>query len=251
MHSGTFQTTKGNGNNKTESEGTHTSSLNHMWEAGRATWGFWPRTIPPGGGSHIHFFMWMDATQVFIQQNSSNCMAKMSEFIVCIWRVSREGNFKDKWRNAYHWDKLIFSSSKRVPWTARSKQSILSRSVLGVHWKDWCWSWNSNTLATSYKELTHWKRPWCWEGLGAGEGDDRGWDGWMASPTRWTCVWVNSGSWWRTGRPGVLPFMGSQRVRHDWATELNWTEVACMAVFAGFKILKGTSNLEVHRQMNR
>ena len=97
---------------------------------------------------------------------------------------------------------------------------------MGVHWKDWCWSWNSNTLATSCEELTHWKRLWCWEGLGAGgEGDDRGWDGWMASPTRWTWVWVNSGSWWWTGRPGVLRFMGSQIVRHDWATELNWTEL--------------------------
>ena len=65
----------------------------------------------------------------------------------------------------------------------------------------------------------------CWEGLGAGrEGDDRGWDSWMASPTRWTWVWVNFGSWWWTGRPGVLRFMGSQRVGHDWATELNWTE---------------------------
>ena len=85
------------------------------------------------------------------------------------------------------------------------------------------WSWNSNTLATSCKELTRWKRPWCWEGLGSGgEGDDRGWDGWMASPTQWTWVWVNSGSWWWTGRPGVLRFMGSQRVGHDWATELNW-----------------------------
>ena len=63
----------------------------------------------------------------------------------------------------------------------------------------------------------------CWEGLGAGgEGDDRGWDGWMASPTQWTWVWVNSGSWWWTGRPGVLRFMGSQRVGHDWATERNW-----------------------------
>ena len=97
------------------------------------------------------------------------------------------------------------------------------RSVLGVHWKDWYWSWNSNTLATSCEELTHWKRPWCWEGLGAGgEGDDRGWDGWMASPTWWTWVWVNSGSWWWTGRPCVLWFMGLQRVGHDWATELNW-----------------------------
>ena len=81
-----------------------------------------------------------------------------------------------------------------------------------------------HTHATSCEELTHWKRPWCWEGLGAGgEGDDRGWDGWMASLTGWTWVWVNSGSWWWTGRPGVLRFMGLQRVGHDWATELNWT----------------------------
>ena len=86
---------------------------------------------------------------------------------------------------------------------------------------------NSSTLATSCEELTHWKRVWCWEGLGAGgEGGDRGWDGWMASLTRWTWVWVNSGSWWWTGRPGVLWFMGSQRVGHDWATELNWTELS-------------------------
>ena len=97
------------------------------------------------------------------------------------------------------------------------------RSALGFLWKEWCWGWNSSTLTTSCEELTHWKRLWCWEGLGAGgEGDDRGWDGWMASPTRWTWVWVNSGSWWWTGRPGKLRFMGSQRVGHDWATELNW-----------------------------
>ena len=70
------------------------------------------------------------------------------------------------------WRRLL-----RVPWTAR-------RSVLGVHRKDWCWSWNFNTLATWCKELTHLKRPWSWERLRAGgEGDDRGWDGWMASPT--------------------------------------------------------------------
>ena len=82
------------------------------------------------------------------------------------------------------------------------------------------------TLATSREELTHWKRPLCWEGLGAGgEGEDRGWDGWMASPTRCTWIWVNSRSWWWTGRPGVLRFMGLQRVGHDWATELHWTEV--------------------------
>ena len=97
------------------------------------------------------------------------------------------------------------------------------RSALGFLWKEWCWTWNSSTLATSCEELTHWKRLWCWEGLGAGgEGGDRGWDGWMASLTQWIWVSVNSGSWWWTGRPGVLQFMGSQRVGHDWATDLIW-----------------------------
>ena len=81
--------------------------------------------------------------------------------------------------------------------------------------------WSSNTLATWCEELTHWKRHWCWKILKAGEGDNRGWDGWMASLTQWTWVWVNSGSWWWTRRPGVPRFMRSQRVRHDWATELN------------------------------
>ena len=99
------------------------------------------------------------------------------------------------------------------------------RPVLGVHWKDWCWGWNSNTFATSCKELTHWKRPWCWEGLGAGgEGDDRGWDDWMASPTPGVHSNSCASSWWWPWRPGVLQFMGLQRIRHDWATELNWTE---------------------------
>ena len=124
----------------------------------------------------------------------------------------------------------------RVHWTARrSNQHILKEnSVLGVHWKDWCWSWNSNTLATWCQELTHWKRPWFWERLRAGgEGDDRGWDGWMASLTRWTWVWVNCRSWWWTGRPGVLRFMGSQRVRHDWATEVRHWKMDAQACPSG------------------
>ena len=118
------------------------------------------------------------------------------------------------------WRRLL-----RVPWTARgSNQSILKETSPGYSLEGLFWGWNSNTLATSCKELTHWKRLWCWEGLGAGrEGDDRGWGGWMASPTQCTWVWVNSGSWWWTGRPGMLPFMGLQRVGHDWATELNWS----------------------------
>ena len=76
------------------------------------------------------------------------------------------------------------------------------------------------------EELTHWKRPWFWERLRAGgEGDDRGWDGWMASLTQWTWVWVNSRSWWWTGRPGLLQFRGSQRVGHDLS---NWTELSLL-----------------------
>ena len=88
--------------------------------------------------------------------------------------------------------------------------------------KDWCWSWNFNTLATWCEEPTHWKIPWHWERLKAGgEGDDRGWDGWMASLIWWTWVWVGSRSWWWTGKPGMLHSTGSQRVGHDWVTELN------------------------------
>ena len=99
------------------------------------------------------------------------------------------------------------------------------KSVLSVHWKDCCWSWNFNTFDTWCEKLTHLKRPWCWERLEVGgEWDDRGWDGWLSSPTQQTWVWVNSGNWWWTGRPGVLWFMGSQRVEHDWVTELNWTD---------------------------
>ena len=86
-------------------------------------------------------------------------------------------------------------------------------------------------------ELTHWKRLWCWEGLGAGgEGDDRGWDGWMASLTWRTWVWVNSGSWWWTGRPGVLQFMGLQRVGHDWVNDLIWSEYSILYMYHDFFI---------------
>ena len=108
----------------------------------------------------------------------------------------------------------------RVPWTAkRSKQSILKEINLNIHWKDWYWSWSSSTSVIRWVEPTHWKRLWCWEVLRAVEGDDRGWNGWMASLTQWIWVWANSGKLWRTGKPGMLQFMGSQRVRHDLVTE--------------------------------
>ena len=96
------------------------------------------------------------------------------------------------------------------------------KSVLNIHWKDWCWSWSSGTLTTWWEELTHRKRPWCWERLKVGgEGDDRGWDGWVSSLTQWIWVWGSSRSWWWTGNPGVLQSMESQRVGHDWVTKLN------------------------------
>ena len=99
----------------------------------------------------------------------------------------------------------------RVPWTARrSNQSILKEIVLGVHWKDWCWSWNPILWSPGANSWLL-KRSWCWERLRAGgEGNDRGWDFWMALPTQWIWVWVDSGSWWWTGRPGMLWFMGLQ-----------------------------------------
>ena len=123
--------------------------------------------------------------------------------------------------NLTYWRRLL-----RVPWTARrSNQSTLKEISPGCSLEGVMLKLKLQYLATWCEELTHWKRLWCWEWLGAGrEGDDRGWDGWMASPTRWTWVWVNSGSWWWTERPGVQWFMGSQRVGHDWATELNWTD---------------------------
>ena len=102
--------------------------------------------------------------------------------------------------------------TREFSWDARN-MSLFWVVVVGVchiHWKDWCWGWNSNTLATWCEELNYWKRPWCWERFKAGgEGDDRGWDGWMASPTRSTWVWASSRSWWWTGKPGVLQSMES------------------------------------------
>ena len=89
-------------------------------------------------------------------------------------------------------------------------------------------------MDTWCEELTHRKRPWCWERLKAGgEGDDRGWDGYMAASTWWTCIWVGSRSWWWTGKPGVQQSMGLQRVEHDrrdW-TELNWGRIALLQIF--------------------
>ena len=119
------------------------------------------------------------------------------------------------------WRKLL-----RVPWTARRfNQSILKEISPGCSLEGLMLKLKLQYFGRLMRSVDSWKSPWCWEGLEAGgEGEDRGCDGWMASPTRWTWVWVNSRSWWWTGRPGMLWFLGSQRVGHDWATEVNWTE---------------------------
>ena len=117
------------------------------------------------------------------------------------------------------WRRLL-----RVPWMARrSNQSILKEMSPGCSLERMMLSWNSNTLATSCEKLTHWKRLWCWEGLGAGgEGDDRGWDGWMASLTRWA---------WFEWTPGVGDGQGGLACCDSWGRKesdttewLNWTE---------------------------
>ena len=133
------------------------------------------------------------------------------------WTVKNAERRKIDAFELWCWRRLL-----RVPWT----------EIQPVHCKgDQSWVFFGRTDAKAETPVLwppHTKswligKNWCWEGLGAGgEGDNRGWDGWMASPTRWTWVWVNSGSWWWTGSPGVLQFMGLQRVGHDWATELNW-----------------------------
>ena len=138
------------------------------------------------------------------------------------WTIKKAEHWRIDVFELWCWRRLL-----RVPWTDGDPTSpFWRRSVLGIHWKDWCWSSISNTLATWCEELTHWKRPWCWEWLGTrGEGGDRGWDDWMASPTLIIISSMDmSLSKLRelTGRPGMLQSMGSQSGGHEWATELNW-----------------------------
>ena len=137
-----------------------------------------------------------------------NWILKIDDFELCCWR-----------------------RPLRVPWTTRSSNKSILKEINSEYsfieysqsfqWM-FSWSWSSNTLATWCEELTQWKRPWCWERLKAGgQGDDRGWDGWVVSLTQWTGVWASSGSQWWTGKPGILQSMGSQEACHDWATELS------------------------------
>ena len=163
----------------------------------------------------------------FANRGPSSKSYGFSSSHVWMWEL----DYKESWalKNWCFWT-MVLEKTLESPLDCKEIQPVYSKgdqSWIFIE-KGWCWSWNANTLATWCEELTYLKRPWCWARLKAGgEGDDRGWDGWMASLTPWTWVWVNSGSWWWTGRPGELQTMGSQRVGYDWATELNWCHDLC------------------------
>ena len=158
------------------------------------------------------------------------CLVKVMVFPVIMygcesWTVKKaEGRIIDVFE-LWCWRRLL-----RVPWTARkSNQPMIKEISPEYSLEDWCWS--SNTLTTLCKELTHCKRPCYWARLKVGgEGDDRGWDVWMASLTQWTWVWTSSRSWWWTDKPGVLQSMGSQRVRLNWVTQLSELMYVCVCM---------------------
>ena len=141
---------------------------------------------------------------------------------VWMWEL----DYKESWalKNWCFWTVVLEKTWESLGLQGDPTSPSYRRSLLGAHWKDWCQS--SSILSTWYEEPTYWKRPWCWERLRAGvEGDDRGWDGWMASLIQWTWVWASSGRWWWTGKPGMLQSMGSQRVRHDWVTKQQYSTI--------------------------
>ena len=155
------------------------------------------------------------------------------------WTVKKAERWRIDAFELWCWRRLL-----RVPWTARrSNQSILKEISPGCSLVGLMLKLKLQTLATWCEKLTHFKRPWCWERLRAGgEGDDRGWDGWMASLSQWGWVWASSGSWWWTEKPGILQSMGSKRVRHNWATELNWTvpiKISILYSLEAFLLAKG------------
>ena len=137
---------------------------------------------------------------------------------VWMWELDHRESWVPK--NWCFWT-VVLENSLESPLGCKEIQPVHpkgNQSCIFIHWKDWNWSWNSNTWATWCKEMTHWKRPSWWERLKVGgEGDDRAWNSWMASLTRWTWVWINSGSWRWTGRPG--PWGCKESNTTGW---LNW-----------------------------
>ena len=172
------------------------------------TWKNWHVTHPgsglePGSELWIHALCYMSKDRYFTLPEGINFVNKspssqgygFSSGHVWMWEL----DYKESWapKNWCFWT-VVLEKTLESPLDYKEIQLVHPKGDQSwVFIEDWCWSWNSNTLATWCEELTPLKRPWCWERLRAGgEGDDRGWDGWMASPTEWTWVWVDSGSWW-------------------------------------------------------
>ena len=146
-------------------------------------------------------------------------------------------DYKESWtlRNwcfeLWCWRRLL-----RVPWTARRSNQSIRKISPGCSLVGLMLKLKLQYFGHHFKCADSLEKPWCWERLRAGEGDDRGWGGWLASLTQWTWVWVDSGSWWWTGRPGVLWFMGSQRVGHNWVTELKLNFPLCICTTSSWSI---------------
>ena len=168
----------------------------------------------------LDFNLWMFN---FLISNPSSQDYGFSSSHVWMWEL----DYKESWaeKNGCFWT-VVLEKTLESPWTARrSIQSILKEISPEYSLEGLMLKLKLQYLATWCEELTHLKRPWCLEQLKTGgEGDDRGWDGWMASLTQWTWVWASSRSWWWTGKPALLQSMGLQRVEHDWGFELNWTD---------------------------
>ena len=152
------------------------------------------------------------------------CLVKAMVFSVVMYgcescTVKKSQHWRIDAFELWCWRRLL-----RVLWTARrSNQPILKEVSPGCSLEGLMLKLKLQYFGHFMQRVDSLEKTLMLEGMGAGgEGDDRGWDGWMVSPTQWTWVWVNSRSWWWTGRPSVLWVMGSQRFGHDWVTELNW-----------------------------
>ena len=148
---------------------------------------------------------------------------------VWMWELDHKEGWAPK--NWYFWTVVLVKTLESPLDSMEIKPvDFKGNLVPNIHWKDWCWSWSSKTLATCCEELTHLRRPWCWERLRAGgEGDDRGWNGWMASPTQWTWVWVDSGSWWWKGDLACCGSWGNKELdTTEWLTWTDWKDQISM-----------------------
>ena len=158
----------------------------------------------------------------FVNKGPSSQSYGFSSSHVWMWEL----DYKESWtrKNGCFWT-VVLENTLESPLDCKEIQSVNPKEIS----PEYSLERLMLKLKLQYfghlvKELTHWKRPWCWEWSKAGgAGDDR--DGWMASPTQWTWVWASSGSWWWIRKPGMLQSMGSQNVRHNWASELTWTEL--------------------------